>query len=501
MTTRDERDFHPPPNLADVKTTITSSQPREIMSDKRRASSTLAADARKKAKGEIKPSQLSLFLAEVVDKIKKEETESYENDGTTRLLAGEFLELPSKRYYPHYYEEIQKPVSFKEIDAKIATNGYVNIDQFEKDLKQMANNAAAFNDKDSVIAQDALKIAKLGVADARKYTGEQEEVNDDDLKDEILELFSDAAIDILNDLATFKYKAKRTLPCEPFMVEPDRDLYPDYYEVIETPMSIAILEKMVNNREVKNFDDLESKLQIMIDNAKHYNADGSPIYVDAILVEKAIPQKVEKGRKAFGEENLATLHKFFKPKQKLKLTLNKPEATEEAEEKKPEEPLTVLPPNENPLRAPGRAPLVRLLTVHSTLPIRQQLKQIPESQQDPFQINIPASPTHALQNHTFALPAYHSTISVDAELDNSLYERPYNLQLTLNSARIQPIYLPSSAWGSQKDLQGRYELRLAPGLNRVDVSVDAAPANAPPQRTAHAQFEEHERFTLWVHLM
>lgn len=475
------------------------------MSDKRRASSTLTGDSKKKIKADIKPTQLSTFLFEVVAKIKKEETASYENDGTTRLLAGEFLELPSKRYYPHYYEEITKPVSFKEVDAKIASNGYSNIDQFERDLKLMAHNAAAFNDKESVIAQDALKIAKLGVAEARKYTGEQEQVTDEDLKNEILGVFSEAALEILKDLSTFKYKAKRTLPCEPFMVEPDRDLYPDYYEVIETPMSIQILEQMVNNREVKNFDDLEAKLQIMVDNAKFYNADGSPIYVDAILVEKAIPQKVDKGRKSFGDDNLSTLHRFFKPKTKLKLTLNsnsnRHELLEYEEEKKPEEPLQVLPPNENPLRVPGRSPLVRLITVHSTLPVRQQLKQVPESQQDPFQINIPASPTHALQNHAFALPAYHSTISVDAELDNSLYERPYNLQLTLNSARVQPIYLPSSAWGSQKDLQGRYELRLAPGLNRVDVSVDAAPANAPPQRTAHAQFEEHERFTLWVHLM
>lgn len=470
------------------------------MSDKRRASSTLTGDSRKKIKSEGPTTQLCVFLSDTVTKIKQVETESYENDGTTRLLTGEFLELPSKRYYPHYYEEITKPVSFKEIDAKIASNSYNTVEQFEKDLKLMAHNAATFNDRESVIAQDAAKIAKLAIIEARKYDGEEIVESEEDAKDAILTLFAAAAKEVLVDMSTFKYKAKRTLPCEPFMVEPDRDMYPDYYEVIDTPMSIAILERMVENREIKTFEDLEAKLQIIVDNAKTYNADNSPIYVDAVLVEKAIPQKVDKGRKLFGDDNLATLNGFFKPK--IKLTLSKPQAPEAANiEEKVEEPLVVLPPNENPLRAAGRSPLVHLLTVHSILPIRQQVKQVADSQQDPFQINIPASKTHALQNHAFALPAYHSTVNIVAELDNSLYERPYNLSLTLNSARVSPSYLPSCAWGSQKDLQGRYELRLAPGLNRVEVSVDAAPANAPPQRTAHAQFEEHERFVLWVHLM
>lgn len=72
-----------------------------------------------------------------------------------RLLATEFLRLPSKRQYADYYQQIQNPIALDEIKSRIETGKYPNLDAVRQDLELCFKNAKKYNMKDSPIWKDA----------------------------------------------------------------------------------------------------------------------------------------------------------------------------------------------------------------------------------------------------------------------------------------------------------------------------------------------------------
>ena len=72
-----------------------------------------------------------------------------------RLLATEFLRLPSKRQYADYYQQIQNPIALDEIKSRIESEKYPNLDAARQDLELCFKNAKKYNMKDSPIWKDA----------------------------------------------------------------------------------------------------------------------------------------------------------------------------------------------------------------------------------------------------------------------------------------------------------------------------------------------------------
>lgn len=79
-------------------------------------------------------------------------------DGRKPMLA--FIEKPSKKLYPEYYEIIAEPIDFLEIEAKIKAEQYSCENDLIKDFKLMFNNCREFNEENSPIYEDANVLEK-----------------------------------------------------------------------------------------------------------------------------------------------------------------------------------------------------------------------------------------------------------------------------------------------------------------------------------------------------
>ncbi|KAE9416161.1 hypothetical protein Angca_009178, partial [Angiostrongylus cantonensis] len=83
-------------------------------------------------------------------------------------LSDPFLELPSRSYYPDYFEEISRPVSLFMINRKLKRNGYKTFDELLKDFIQMFENACEYNMETSDIFIAAQKLQNLAIRKARE---------------------------------------------------------------------------------------------------------------------------------------------------------------------------------------------------------------------------------------------------------------------------------------------------------------------------------------------
>lgn len=79
-------------------------------------------------------------------------------DGRKPLLA--FMEKPSKKLYPDYYEVISEPIDFLEIENKIRNEQYNSENDLIRDFKLMFANCRHYNEENSTIYEDANLLEK-----------------------------------------------------------------------------------------------------------------------------------------------------------------------------------------------------------------------------------------------------------------------------------------------------------------------------------------------------
>ncbi|KAK6057999.1 Bromodomain protein [Cooperia oncophora] len=75
--------------------------------------------------------------------------------------AGAFMELPSSREYPDYYQVIEHPIDMKIIRDKIENNRYESSDQLMEEFTVLFNNARQYNEANSQIARDAAVLLTM----------------------------------------------------------------------------------------------------------------------------------------------------------------------------------------------------------------------------------------------------------------------------------------------------------------------------------------------------
>lgn len=75
-----------------------------------------------------------------------------------RLHSEHFIVLPSKKYYPDYYQFIASPISFDMIRKRIDKEQYNSIDEFKADFTLMFANARQYNEPGSPVYIDAEKM-------------------------------------------------------------------------------------------------------------------------------------------------------------------------------------------------------------------------------------------------------------------------------------------------------------------------------------------------------
>lgn len=93
-----------------------------------------------------------------------------QTDDDGRVLAGFFMELPSKELYPDYYTVIKRPVSLRMIKDKLDCDLYRGFDQFKHDATTIFSNARQYNQPDSQVCKDANALEKALRQRARNFT-------------------------------------------------------------------------------------------------------------------------------------------------------------------------------------------------------------------------------------------------------------------------------------------------------------------------------------------
>ncbi|KAL7839613.1 hypothetical protein SRHO_G00262710 [Serrasalmus rhombeus] len=107
-------------------------------------------------------------------------------DGSGRQLSEVFVQLPSRKELPEYYELIRKPVDFKKIKERVRNHKYRSLGDLEKDVMLLCHNAQTYNLEGSQIYEDSIVLQSVFKSARQKIAKEESEddSNDDDDDDE-----------------------------------------------------------------------------------------------------------------------------------------------------------------------------------------------------------------------------------------------------------------------------------------------------------------------------
>ncbi|XP_076380788.1 protein polybromo isoform X5 [Megalopta genalis] len=264
-----------------------------------------------KRRKKLDPSDLCQQLYDVLRNQKKE-------DGT--LLCDAFIRVPKRRQEPGYYEVVTNPIDLLKVQQKLKTDEYRDMDDLAADIQLMVNNAKAFYMRTSPEYKDAtelwelcintknriteeyedpepkgkliLKVARL----ARKVATKQEDAEDTSESstnpdEETIQLFEDLFAAVMT--ATDPADNNRPLHTM-FQLKPSKKLYPEYYDVIETPVDLKTVARKIQEGAYSSISDMEKDLMLMCRNACQFNEPGSQIYKDAKLLKKIITAAARK---------------------------------------------------------------------------------------------------------------------------------------------------------------------------------------------------------------
>ncbi|XP_015906861.2 probable global transcription activator SNF2L2 [Parasteatoda tepidariorum] len=82
-------------------------------------------------------------------------------DSDDRVLSKAFMQLPSKRELPDYYDVIKKPVDLQKIKNRIKDHRYRSLDDLETDFMLLCKNAQTYNVEGSMIYEDSLVLQSV----------------------------------------------------------------------------------------------------------------------------------------------------------------------------------------------------------------------------------------------------------------------------------------------------------------------------------------------------
>lgn len=72
-----------------------------------------------------------------------------------------FLEKPSKKMYPDYYQIINHPMDMNTIEVNIKSDRYGTLDDVVGDYRLMFSNCRKYNEEASMIYEDANHMEKV----------------------------------------------------------------------------------------------------------------------------------------------------------------------------------------------------------------------------------------------------------------------------------------------------------------------------------------------------
>uniref|UniRef100_A0A9J7XU02 SWI/SNF related BAF chromatin remodeling complex subunit ATPase 4a n=1 Tax=Cyprinus carpio carpio TaxID=630221 RepID=A0A9J7XU02_CYPCA len=124
------------------------------------------------------PPTLTKKMKKIVDAVIKYK------DGNGRQLSNVFIQLPSRKELPEYYELIRKPVDFRKIKERIRSHKYRTLNDLEKDVMLLCQNAQTFNLEGSQIYEDSIVLQSVFTSVRQKIEKEEESEGEESEEEE-----------------------------------------------------------------------------------------------------------------------------------------------------------------------------------------------------------------------------------------------------------------------------------------------------------------------------
>uniref|UniRef100_A0A8C7MR24 Protein polybromo-1 n=1 Tax=Oncorhynchus kisutch TaxID=8019 RepID=A0A8C7MR24_ONCKI len=242
------------------------------------------------------------------------------------LLSEPFLQLPSRKEYPDYYQQIKHPIALQQIREKMKNGEYESVEQMDSDLTLMFENAKCYNVPTSGISKRALRLQQILLLKKRELLRRGDEEEQESI------LSSDTGTGSATKRKSHKKNMKNRMKalyaavtearepgtnrrlCDLFMVKPSKKDYADYYKVILEPMDLKTIEHNVRSKRYATEEALMDDMRLMFRNARHYNEEGSQVYNDAGILEKIVKDK----KKELGASPEEDTDNMGSPKLKLR---------------------------------------------------------------------------------------------------------------------------------------------------------------------------------------
>ncbi|XP_078139495.1 protein polybromo-1-like isoform X3 [Centroberyx gerrardi] len=220
-----------------------------------------------------------------------------------QLISEPFLQLPSRKDYPDYYQQISQPICLYQIKNKMKNNEYESVEHIDADLMLMFENAKRYNVPHSSIYKRALKLQHIQQLKRKELLQRDDDDGDSMLSSATSDTSSTKRKSHKKNTKKNRMKALfvavtdareagtgRRL-CDLFMVKPSKKDYPDYYKVILEPMDLRTVEHNIRSDKYTTEDALVEDMKLMFRNARHYNEEGSQVYNDADILEKIMKDR------------------------------------------------------------------------------------------------------------------------------------------------------------------------------------------------------------------
>ncbi|XP_034048510.1 probable global transcription activator SNF2L2 isoform X2 [Thalassophryne amazonica] len=96
-------------------------------------------------------------------------------DGLGRQISKGFVQLPSRKEVPEYYELIRKPVDFRRIRERVRNHKYRSVGDLEKDIFLLCHNAQTYNLEGSQIYEDSIVIKSVFESARQRIVTDEEQ--------------------------------------------------------------------------------------------------------------------------------------------------------------------------------------------------------------------------------------------------------------------------------------------------------------------------------------
>ncbi|CAI6333430.1 unnamed protein product [Periconia digitata] len=88
---------------------------------------------------------------------------------------------------------------------------------------------------------------------------------------------------------------------DPFIELPPKSDYPDYYQLIKTPICIKQIERKINTNKYQSLKQFRQDIAVLCNNCRTYNEDGSVLFGDANTIEKTAVEKLKEATEPYPE--------------------------------------------------------------------------------------------------------------------------------------------------------------------------------------------------------